>query len=982
MLRANQIEAINTSINNNFKSGIHFHATGTGKSRISHNIVLEFEKRNKNCIIFWITERKSILTEQFDYTKLKKENIGNIHDKFIVLDFNKNKSNKIKWYESIDISSYWNKSRLVIINRGLLTYNNNYTNIKKNIDLIVHDECHSIVNKSTQEFYSFILNKNPNIKCIGFTATPVTKYPPFTNILSKYSIYKAFKDKVILPPKIYLLKSNNVINYKDVLSFLENHVLKDLYYKKIIVWCGMIDNCYNIANIWNETKSTDFRICIDTSQERKCEKFGNYNDFYEIENNSILFCANKHREGSDIKNLDCCIFLDYVEDRYSQTFVQCIGRVIRKDPYNNKKNGIIIDVRAKNCYRVINKINKYLKISKKLFPWKYKKYFIDLNNKKILVNYVELFKKLNIKPKKNTEFNIKNTEGSINNLRQLFIREPPNNNKYKTRLQFELHLFKNKNLIGYLIRAVNILKLTDNIIHVTRGSCGSSLVCYLLGISHVDPVKYNINFARFLNEYRNTLPDIDFDFPHFMRDEVFLKLQINYPNKIARISNHIYYKEKSAKRKALQSIGYNKFISKFDIDETIINLDNEEKTKYMKLYNKLLNTFRCYSLHCGGIVYYPEGVPNKLKINENSERNHCQIHLNKYDISDDKIFKIDILSSRAVSQLFEMNDYNSVDFEDCPYDEKIYDMLSNGDNIGLTLAESPLIRKAFIKIQPKSIEDIAVCLAIIRPMAKDEINSDYQYNKKTDIIYDDDAIELISNVCKCDYAEADKIRRGFSKGDKEIIYSFMKKIRHLPGVVIKNLVKRLENLKIYGFCKSHSLSYAQLVYKLGYYKVYFPEKFWKSTLRNCVSSYKKWVHIYEGKLNGIDYNKDVLKNSNQSIYAENRRKKINNLNTTEQIKKYGYWRMDDSSFYPGEDTYYFTSNDKIYFKGLIANIKKNKNKTSILLGTGLKDNKMNYIELIIKNFKSKTRNYICIKGNGVLIDKDIKLIEVSKYDIS
>ena len=61
----------------------------------------------------------------------------------------------------------------------------------------------------------------------------------------------------------------------------------------------------------------------------------------------------------------------------------------------------------------------------------------------------------------------------------------------------------------------------QNIFHITRGSCGSSLVCYLLGISNVDPIEQNISFSRFLNDYRDNLPDIDFDFPHYLRDEVF-----------------------------------------------------------------------------------------------------------------------------------------------------------------------------------------------------------------------------------------------------------------------------------------------------------------------------------------------------------------------------------------------------------------------------------------------------------------------------
>ena len=91
--------------------------------------------------------------------------------------------------------------------------------------------------------------------------------------------------------------------------------------------------------------------------------------------------------------------------------------------------------------------------------------------------------------------------------------------------------------------------------HVTRGSSGSSLVCYFLGISHVDPIKHNICFARFLNPFRDSLPDIDFDFPHNRRSDIFLRMAIKWPGKIARISNHIHYHEKSAIRQSLRNHG-------------------------------------------------------------------------------------------------------------------------------------------------------------------------------------------------------------------------------------------------------------------------------------------------------------------------------------------------------------------------------------------------------------------------------------------
>ena len=89
-----------------------------------------------------------------------------------------------------------------------------------------------------------------------------------------------------------------------------------------------------MAKLWS-TYFDDYLICIDTSKE--ISGYGKYSDFYNVEEKAILFCAAKHREGSDIKNLDCCVFLDKVENRCPKVFLQCVGRVLRTDKLNIKK---------------------------------------------------------------------------------------------------------------------------------------------------------------------------------------------------------------------------------------------------------------------------------------------------------------------------------------------------------------------------------------------------------------------------------------------------------------------------------------------------------------------------------------------------------------------------------------------------------------------------------------------------------------------
>lgn len=978
-LRLNQINAIETSIRNDFASGVHFHATGTGKSWIAMNLVAEYNKIYSNHNILWICEKKSILIEQFESSNLKQRNFNYIYKKFNVLNFSENKSNT--WFTSVNTAKFWGKPVLLIINRAFLSSNNNYNKIKLPFHLIIHDECHTI-NTSTKQFYEYIQNINPLIKCIGFSATPNLEFKPFNNIISSYSIYDAFIDKVIVPPKIKWLTYNDILDHNEIVLIIKNIIInEDIYYKKIIVWCGMIDLSIQMANLWSDYFN-DYLICVDTSRE--IYEFNDYKQFYQAENKAILFCANKHREGSDIKNLDCCVFLDKVENRCPKLFVQCIGRVLRYDKDKKKQFGLVIDIRAKNSYTICNNINNYLQLSDNVYPWDYNYETIHINDKLIKINTLDMI--IDNKIYTISESITNNYENyNIEDIKKLFIRTIPNEEKYKQRLNHELDLLHNKKLICYLVQALEVLNITKNIPHVTRGSCGSSLVCYLLGISHIDPVKNNIKFARFLNEYRNNLPDIDLDFPHNLREEVFIKIQLKWPGKVARISNHVYYHEKSALRQAFRNAGIRKFIGKNDINKELKSLSKEKQNFILNEKNNLENTFRGYSLHCGGIVYFSQGIPKDLLLNENKKTNILQqIIMNKEDIAKEKNFKIDILSSRALSQCYEINKYKLIRFDEFIYDRKTFEMLQKGDNIGITLGESPLIRKAFIKIKPKNIYDLAVCLSIIRPAAKDARNYAELGELSDKIIFDDDAIDFIAKDFNLSDSEADKYRRGFTKGSKDIINEFRNLISHLPKNKQKEIMQKFANLSRYGFCKAHAFSYAQLIWQLAYMKCNFPQDFWKATLNNCDSSYRKWVHLYEAKLAGVDISYTQIKKNDVSIYALNRRKKLETFTLEKQLQKFGYWNMITDEFFP--NCYLNIKNDEYEFNGIIASHRlinfstKSKDNKTLMLFIGVYSKK--YIQVNIENIKYFNNKFIGIKGKGKPIndlDKECDIIVSNEY---
>ena len=262
-LRNNQRKAIKSSIDNNFSSGIHFHATGTGKSWIALELILEYNRRNPRKNILWMCEQKSILIDQFNEKTIREKGYSSIFDIFDIKNYSEKKPKK--WYDEISVDN--KKAILLIINRSFLVSRQNYKNINADIDLIIHDECHSIKNKTTREFYQYITEKNKSISCIGFSATPYLEIKPFDKIITEYTIYDAFCDDIIVPPKISWVSNEGKLSDIDFIKICEEKIT-DLPYKKIIVWCGIIDKCYELSKLW-QNHFKDFYIAVDTSRETK-----------------------------------------------------------------------------------------------------------------------------------------------------------------------------------------------------------------------------------------------------------------------------------------------------------------------------------------------------------------------------------------------------------------------------------------------------------------------------------------------------------------------------------------------------------------------------------------------------------------------------------------------------------------------------------------------------------------------------------------
>lgn len=459
--RENQVLAFNNLEKNGIETGIHCQATGCGKTFIIIRYIDYIYRINKNPKVILFTERISILSDLFLFTNKQLQvdkNKLNIWKELGVGDLTGYEIvNRVtnKTHDWCDVLKNSTRPCLVVINRSFLTHRNKYNMLSKgDLHLVIHDECH---NTSSVECQKFLLKcKSIDCNIVGFSATPlrtgkddkeklleIYSKPTDTNelnLLTNYNMIYAIDKNLILPPEFhwYQLETTrshstvNKITPEELGTVFEilNNIIETLPNKKIIAWCGTID----LAYMWKEQLEKyskdrkNFRTIIfgiDTSKEyskdyeyfSKCPRDTNNNiiplDELNEEKNkdspyykycrmyygkSILFCANKHREGSDIPLLDACIFLDKVKERGAIPFIQSIGRTLRICPDTpSKTKGVIIDgfMKDENYEKdFVNKIIEYYLALENLCNIS--------NNDNKLTRYVELRDKIQFDKERKT----------------------------------------------------------------------------------------------------------------------------------------------------------------------------------------------------------------------------------------------------------------------------------------------------------------------------------------------------------------------------------------------------------------------------------------------------------------------------------------------------------------------------------------------------------------------------------------------------
>ena len=454
---------------------------------------------------------------------------------------------------------------------------------------------------------------------------------------------------------------------------------------------------------------------------------------------------------------------------------------------------------------------------------------------------------------------------------------------YIDRLNYELETIISLGYADYFLIVqdyVGYAKKTGILVGPGRGSASGSLVSYLLNITQIDPLKNDLQFERFLNPYRKTMPDIDVDFMDIRREDVVQYMRDKYGNE--RVANIVTFQTIQAKQ-SLRDIGRVYGYPTSDIDllskritsnvslreayktlpafKSLVDSDNYY-LEIVSLASKIEGLIRQNSLHAAGIILNNSPLENALPVITDSSGHY----ISQYEmgsLEDQGFLKMDFLGltnlttiARCVD-LINMHHLDAnLDKQHLPYDEpSVYELIATGQTMGVFQIESSGMKRAIKVLRPTCFDDIVALLALFRHGPMDEINT-YARRKHGEkpIIYDDPCLEPIlkstygvivyqeqvnkiaTTLAGFSMAEADLFRSAISKkkidkmleGEKAFVEGAIKN-GHSQKVATK-IFESIKKFSQYAFNKSHSVAYSTIACQMAYLKAHYPLEFYAAIL--------------------------------------------------------------------------------------------------------------------------------------------------------
>ena len=462
---------------------------------------------------------------------------------------------------------------------------------------------------------------------------------------------------------------------------------------------------------------------------------------------------------------------------------------------------------------------------------------------------------------------------------------------YIDRLKHEYAIITNMGFEDYFLIVSDLIhyaKTHNVMVGPGRGSSAGSLVSYLLGITTIDPIKFNLLFERFLNPERVTMPDIDIDFEDTRREKVIQYVQEKYGQlHVSGIVTFGHLLARAVARDVGRIMGFDEItlneISKLiphklgiTLDEAYQNDDfkqfvhrNYRHERWFDLCKKLEGLPRHTSTHAAGIIINDHALYEYAPLTLGDTGLLTQWTMTEAERIG--LLKIDFLGLRNLSIIHQIvnqvkKDLNiDIDIEQIPFDDnKVFELLSQGDTTGIFQLESDGVRSVLKKLKPEHFEDIVAVTSLYRPGPMEEIPtyitrrhdpSKVQYlhedlapilkNTYGVIIYQEQIMQIASKFANFSYGEADILRRAMSKKNREVLES---ERQHFVDGALQNgydeyMSKQIFDLILkfadYGFPRAHAVSYSKIAYIMSYLKVHYPNYFYANILSNVIGSEKK-----------------------------------------------------------------------------------------------------------------------------------------------
>lgn len=503
----------------------------------------------------------------------------------------------------------------------------------------------------------------------------------------------------------------------------------------------------------------------------------------------------------------------------------------------------------------------------------------------------------------------------------------PNTERYKERLKYEYDVICDMHYEDYFLiveDAVRFAKEHGIIVGPGRGSSSASLVAYLLNITEIDPLKYDLVFERFLNPERVSMPDIDIDFEDERRDEVIDYLIETYGEmNVAHISNIARLSLKAATRNIGRVLDFSSdelsYLSNLITD---INARGKADVFDSKEFKDLIAVDIKYEIlrrmvakiemlpshpviHASGILLSKNVLSNDIPVTFQYEdnRRYLMSQWPMEQVEDVGLLKIDILILKTLTNIkYMVRDikrinpkFSLADIDIETHDTRIFNLFSSGLTMGIFQFESQGIREALRRVKPQNFSELVAMVSLYRPGPMDSINA-YTKGKNNPkniqyihsdlkeileptygvIVYQEQIMQIAVLIAGFTYGEADMLRRAMGKKDQQSLQSLRGKFidgaqsRGYAHAFAEEVYDYIQKFEAYGFVKSHAVSYSKISYWMAHIKLYYRHIFFANMLMYHAKDVQKLTDLVkEMRTYKIKIAPPCINESRSSHTAEN-----------------------------------------------------------------------------------------------------------------